>query len=408
MKLLKSLLIVFSITFYTKCLAQVKIGDLYYDLSGNTATVAQYASNWRDSYYTNEEYIIPETVNYKDNEYTVTEIGRKAFAGYSGGSIAKKIVLPNSILKIGEQAFIRCHNLTSIIIPQSVTLCDERHNYNDSGTFSGCNLLRVIIYLSSTAPQNWTATTMTYVPDKLSYSSPKYSINNAQIIEMITFDKTEFEYTGQALSTTWTNNVQGYTASLSMPALSSEVGNHEEWIPVTFTKGEESFTANVVYRYTIKPVKLIAKVDNASREYGEENPNFALSYSGFVTGENESVITTLPTISTAATKTTNVGDYPITVSGGVATNYEFVYEPGVLTITKAPLSAKVNDATRVYGLQNPAFTIEYYGLKNNETTPAWTISPTFQTEATQSSSVGKYEVKAVNGVPVNYDFLYKQ
>lgn len=217
------------------------------------------------------------------------------------------------------------------------------------------------------------------------------------------FTESVFDYTGQAPTTTWTNNVEGYDASLSMPTLKSGVGSYEELIPVTFTKSDESFTANVVYRYTIKPVKLTAKVDNASREYGGENPNFALSYSGFVTGENESVITTQPTISTSATKTSNVGDYPITISGGVAANYEFVYEPGVLSITKAPLSAKVNDAKKVYGSQNPAFTIDYYGLKNDETAPAWSKTPTFQTEATQSSSVGKYEVKAVNGIPVNYD-----
>ena len=170
----------------------------------------------------------------------------------------------------------------------------------------------------------------------------------------------------------------------------------------TVVKGEESFTANVVYRYTVKPAKMTAKVTNTSRAYGEENPQFSISYSGFVNGEDESVITSTPTISTTATKTSNVGEYPITISGGEAKNYEFVYEPGVLTITKATLSAKVNEATKVYGSQNPDFTIEYYGLKNNENEPTWTTKPTFQTEATQNSGIGKYEVKAVNGVPVNY------
>ena len=244
---------------------------------------------------------------------------------------------------------------------------------------------------------------MTYVPDKQAYNSPGHSINDAHVYEMITFDKNEFEYSGYAPSTTWTNNISGYTASLSMSALNGDVGNHEEWIPVTFTKGDESFTANVVYRYTVKPAKLIAKVTNASREYGEDNPQFSISFSGFISGENESVLTTQPTISTIATRTSNVGEYSITASGGSAKNYELVYESGVLTVTKAALSAKVNDASKVYGSANPAFTIDYYGLKNGETAPAWSTSPTFQTEATSSSGVGLYEIKAVNGVPVNYD-----
>lgn len=383
---------------------RVKIGDLYYNLSGTSASVAPSGND--PSSYTNESYIIPPTVSYNGLDYNVDKIDRFAFAGYIWtswsssssyeGSTARSIILPSSIVSIGVSAFHRCMGLTEMIIPKSVA--------NFDGTcFYGCSFLRCIIYLPPVAPTNWTATSMTYVPDKQSYSSPKYTMNDAHVIEMITFDQSEFEYTGQAPTTTWKNNVEGYTASLSMSTLSGEIGNHEEWIPVTFTKGDETFTANVVYRYTVKPAKLTAKVNNVSREYGEENPQFSVSYSGFISGESESVLATQPTINTTATKKSNVGDYPITISGGNATNYEFVYEPGVLTVTKAPLSAKVNDATKVYGSSNPAFTIDFYGLKNNESAPAWTTRPTFQTDATQSSGVGQYPIKAVNGVPINYD-----
>ena len=145
------------------------------------------------------------------------------------------------------------------------------------------------------------------------------------------------------------------------------------------------------------------KANNTTRTYGEVNPVFTLAYEGLVNGEDESVFLTAPIASSTATKTSNVGEYPITISGGNAANYELAYEPGVLTVKKASLSAKVSDTTKVYGAQNPAFSIEYYGLKNEEISPAWATRPTFQTEATQSSSVGQYEVKAVNGVPVNYN-----
>ena len=219
---------------------------------------------------------------------------------------------------------------------------------------------------------------------------------------MIIFDKTEFEYTGQSPTTTWTNNVEGYSASLSMSSLSGEVGNHEEWIPVTFAKDGESFTANVVYRYKVNPATLTVKASNVSREYGEENPSFALSYSGFVNGENESVLTTTPTVSTTATKSSDVGDYPISISGGSAKNYTLVYEPGTLTITKASLSAKVNDATKQYGTGNPAFTVSYNGLKNGETVPKWSEALRFETSATTQSDVGNYAITAT-GRPVNYN-----
>lgn len=424
-KYLMTYLVVFCVQNSSLAQTIVPFGDLYYELSGTSASVTRSQKDGykESSQYLNDSYVVPAKITYNGLDYVVNTVGNYAFCSYNGtwanGSTTKEITLPNTINSIGVYAFGRCYNLSRIDLGDSVETIGF-HAFSECKnlpfivipptvkSFEGepfyqCSILREIIYLPITAPTNWTATSITYVPDKESYSSPTYSINNAEIIEMISFGKNEFEYTGQAPSTTWTNNVQGYTASLSMPSLNEDVGKHEEWIPVTFTKGDESFTANVVYRYTVKPAKLTAKVNNVSREYGEENPQFNISFSGFVTGENESVLTTQPTISTTATKKSNVGDYPITISGGVAANYEFVYESGVLTITKAPLSAKVNDATKVYGSSNPAFTIEYYGLKNDETAPAWTISPTFQTEATQSSSVGKYEVKAVNGVPVNYD-----
>ena len=337
-------------------------------------------------------------VSYNGLDYVVNKIGDNAFTGgsSSGSSTASVIVLPNTIKTIGQSAFQNCRNLIQFIVPSSVQIMG-------TDCFKGCDILRRIIYLPATAPTNWVATDLTYVPDKLSYSSPSQRINNARVYEMISFDQYEFVYTGHAPTTTWVNNVDGYTASLSMPTLSGEVGSHVERIPVTFTKDNESFTANVVYRYTIKPASLTAKVENVSREYGEDNPQFDIIYSGFVNGEDESVLSTNPTISTTATNRSNVGDYPIIISGGVATNYDIVYEPGILTITKAPLSAKVNDATKIYGSSNPSFSIGYYGLKNGETVPAWTTQPTFQTGATIQSGVGQYTVNAINGVPKNYD-----
>ena len=149
--------------------------------------------------------------------------------------------------------------------------------------------------------------------------------------------------------------------------------------------------------------RTLKATSHATRMYGDENPLLPVEYDGFVNNETETVLSKKPVGSSSATTTSNVGLYPITVSGGEATNYEFVYEQGTLTVAKASLSAKVKDATKVYGSQNPTFSIEYYGLKNGETVPEWTTQPTIQTEATQASGVGQYAIKAINGVATNYD-----
>lgn len=182
----------------------------------------------------------------------------------------------------------------------------------------------------------------------------------------------------------------------------TEVIGYGPQMTINFVYNEDS--SNNSSTYSIEsPLIITAKVSNYNRFYGDENPDFAITYTGFIDGDDESCFMVKPTASTPADKRSNIGTYPITISGGVSTKYSFKYEPGQLIIEKAPLSAKVNDATKVYGTQNPAFSIDYYGLKNEETVPAWSSSPTFHTNATQSSAVGTYEVKAVNGVPVNYD-----
>ncbi len=320
----------------------------------------------------------------------ITTIESYAF----GRTLISGIKIPGSTINIGDYAFQES-SIISIVIPESlITL--------GNFIFNKCNLLRSIFYLGKTAPTKWVATTETYVPDKTTYSSPSYTINNANVIEMITFNQEEFVYTGQSPTTTWTNNIEGYNTNLSMSTLGSEAGNHEDWFPVTFAKDGESFTTNVVYRYKINSATIKVKASNVSREYGEDNPTFALSYSGFVNGENESVLLAKPTTSTTATKSSDAGEYTITASGGNAKNYTFVYEPGTLTITKAPLSAKVDDSTKQYGMGNPAFTVSYNGLKNGETVPKWSEALKIETSATTQSDVGNYAITAT-GKPVNYN-----
>jgi hypothetical protein len=321
----------------------------------------------------------------------VKSIESSAF--YSCSSL-KSVYIPN-VETIGQYAFQSCQNLMSITIPETA------NNFGNN-VFYNCPLLREIRYLSSTPPTNWVATSKTYVPDLVAYSTPKYRINSANIIEMITFGENSFTYSGQSPTPSWTNNVEGYTASLTMPTLNKNVGEHEEIIPVTFTNGAETFTANVVYRYSINPASLTITAPTVSREYGEENPQFNITYSGLINGDGENVFTSKPSVTTTATKTSPVGEYPITISGGNSANYEFVYEPGTLTITKAPLTAKVDDSSRQYGTNNPAFTVSYTGLKNDESVPKWSESLKIETNATIDSDVGTYPITA-SGVPVNYE-----
>jgi hypothetical protein len=85
----------------------------------------------------------------------------------------------------------------------------------------------------------------------------------------------------------------------------------------------------------ITPVNLTITASNENRVTGAPNPDFTLTYSGFVAGESEANLLTKPSASTSATASSPAGAYAITVSGAVDSNYMFAYVPGVLTVTNA-------------------------------------------------------------------------
>lgn len=401
-------------------------GGIYYNITSETNLTVEvtYKSTIGSGYYTHGclysgAITIPESVIYNGKNYTVTGIGAWAFGSDNNSAFESyfrrltSITMPSTIEYIGDGAFCHCDALTALIIPPSV-----KDIYGYSSLW--CLDCKLFVFLSPYPPKlhgsNPTGTYALYIPGEIVVPQISLYLANSQwnhekdgtrwggFVEMLTPSNSEFNYNGQTPTVSWTKNLSSYTMNVFDVILEKNAGNHSVNVKADFFQGDNlAFSVEFPFEYTINKAKLKVRPNNSMRLYGDENPAFDLTYSGFVNGENESEISVVPTINTPAIKTSNVGEYLITASGGSAANYEFEYESGILLITKAPLSAKVNDATKVYGEKNPIFKIEYSGLKNEETAPAWTTSPTFTTEATQSSGVGQYPVKAVNGVPVNYD-----
>mgnify|MGYP004630817459 CR=1 FL=1 len=85
----------------------------------------------------------------------------------------------------------------------------------------------------------------------------------------------------------------------------------------------------------ITKASLTISAGNYTKKQGDAMPEFKANYTGFKNGEDESVLTKRPTFETTATVESAPGEYPITVSGVEADNYEVKsYIAGTLTVLK--------------------------------------------------------------------------
>jgi len=184
----------------------------------------------------------------------------------------------------------------------------------------------------------------------------------------------------------------------------SNVGNYNI-VPAGGTDNNYSFIY-VNGTFTISKAMLTVTADNKSRLYGDSNPAFTITYTGFKNSETASVIDTAPSATTSATLSSNTGAYTIIPSGGTDNNYSFTYANGTLTITQATLTATADNKTRVYGEANPTLTITYTGFKNNETSTVIDTAPTATTTATLTSNVGNYNIVPAGGMDNNYSFTF--
>ena len=138
---------------------------------------------------------------------------------------------------------------------------------------------------------------------------------------------------------------------------------------------------------TVNPAPLTAAATSTSRVYGHANPSLSGTISGLKNNDQISA-----TFASPADLNSAVGTYPILPvfndPGGKLGNYA-VTSTGTLTVTQAPLSVTIANASRLYGDPNPVFTGSISGIRNNDNI---TLAPT--TTADPTSPVGTYAIVA--------------
>lgn len=201
------------------------------------------------------------------------------------------------------------------------------------------------------------------------------------------------------------NVVDGKAVSIStstLPAGSDSI--------TALYSGDPSFAANTgSFSQTIDRDPLTVTAVNASKRYGAAVPSLGYTITGFVNGQSASVVSGAPDLSTAVNSSSGAGSYPITVTAGSlsAANYDFPnLVNGTLSITPAPLTIEVNNASRLVGQPNPPFTVSYFGLVNGDGPSSLKSAPSFSTNATTGSPAGVYPITVSGASSPNYTITF--
>jgi len=133
--------------------------------------------------------------------------------------------------------------------------------------------------------------------------------------------------------------------------------------PIVCSGGDAGTNYSITYNNGTLTVTnkfvLTVTADSKVITYGDPDPAFTFTYSGFQPGDDSSVITAPPACSVAGPHT-NVGSYPlITCSGGLDSKYEFSYTSGTLTINPLAVTITANPQSKSYGDADPSLT---YGV----------------------------------------------
>lgn len=144
--------------------------------------------------------------------------------------------------------------------------------------------------------------------------------------------------------------------------LKSNVGNY----PVEVVGGNLHNYTPTYHSGNLKitGAKLLLSGIDAEKIYGNENPSFQYAASGFKFPEDK--LSTEPSFSCNADIYSTPGQYPISLSGAEAQNYNIEYKHGILSVQKRELTASIGHYKMHYGEDVPDFFVNYNGFVNRE------------------------------------------
>jgi len=160
--------------------------------------------------------------------------------------------------------------------------------------------------------------------------------------QTITFDVLTAKTYGDATFNLSADSTSGLTVTFasSDPTVASIAGTTVTILKAGQTTITASQAGNATYNpaadvertLTVQKKTLTVAAYNEMRDYGQANPDFTLSYDGFVGSDDAGDLDTPPTATCTADASSPAGDYDIVPAGGLDDNYDFSYQNGSLAV----------------------------------------------------------------------------
>ncbi len=245
-----------------------------------------------------------------------------------------------------------------------------------------------------------------------------FTVNKAGLTVTANNQSRLYGATNPVFTAGYTGFVNGDTSSVlsGNPSVTCPATTNSPIGPYTITAALGTLTAaNYAFSFangtlTVNPATLTVTANNQSRSYGATNPVFTANTTGFVNGENGSVVSGAPSLTCPATTNSSVGPYTITAAQGTlsAANYTFSFVNGTLTVGKATLLVTANNQSRLYQAANPTLTYSITGFLGTDTVAVVGGTPSISTTAVSNSPVGPYTITVANGTlsANNYSFNF--
>ena len=169
---------------------------------------------------------------------------------------------------------------------------------------------------------------------------------------------------------------------------------------------KRNYTDAIEVEFTIDPAPLTITADNFEVVYGDEAPDFTVTYKTFQGGEDPDVLEGDLAFDCSYAVGSGVGTYTITPSGLVSNNYAIEYVEGTLTVVPAELAIAADDKSVIYGDESPEFTVSYDGFKagDDESSLGGQIENTC--EYAPGSFVGEYAITPSGVTSENYNITF--